>query len=299
MLEKEMLDILDRIDMFKYAYDIVRIVDPIKREVVRFKNKNTDASVMKCFDFWAKNKVCDNCISMKAYHENKTLVKLDNNINSSYLLMAIPYDLDEKRIVFELFKDLSDSFVLESGDEYLNSDLHHVIEDLNHLLMKDVLTDVFNRRYILEKLPVDIINTNQSNQQLSVIMFDIDYLKEINDTYGHQAGDLVIKGCAMCASACLENTTDWVARYGGEEFLVCLPGSDRKKAYEIADRIRMTIENNEFTYKDTIIKLTASFGISVLKPSYSVTMEKLIEVADQNLYKAKQNGRNRVVETEL
>lgn len=231
---------------------------------------------------------------MKAYNENKTLVKLEYNTQSSYLVMAIPYTVSDRRIIVELLKDISDSFVLDSYDNHLQSDLHSVIENLNNLLMKDALTDVYNRRYIMEKLPVDIINANLSNQQLSLIMFDIDFLKKINDQYGHQAGDIAIKGVANCASACLDRKADWIARYGGEEFVVCLPGADKQKAFEIANKIRGKIQNEEFIYKDMTIKLTASFGISILDIGYQVTIEKLIEIADTNLYKAKQNGRNRV-----
>ena len=294
MVDAEVFDILHRIDIFKNVYEVIRIVDPIKKEVINFQNENFESSEIRCYNFWGKNNVCDNCISIKAYHENKTLVKLEYNINSSYLVMAIPYDLNNRRIIIELLKDISDSFVLDIFDNHLKSDLHSVIQNLNNLLMKDALTEVYNRRYIIEKLPVDIINANLSNQQLSLIMFDVDFLKEINDNYGHQAGDMAIKGSAICASACLDRKADWIARYGGEEFVVCLPGADKHKAFEIADRMRSKIQNEEFTYKDNSIKLTASFGISILQPGYQVTMEQLIEIADNNLYKAKQNGRNRV-----
>lgn len=294
MVDAEVLDILHRIDMFKNVYEIVRVVDPIKKEVVSIQNQNIISSNVRCFDFWGRNNACDNCISIKAYHENKSLVKLEHNINGSYLVMAIPYALKGRRIIIELLKDISDSYVLDSSDTHLKSDLYSVIDNLNNLLMKDALTEVYNRRYIIEKLPVDIINANLLNQQLSLLMFDIDYFKKINDNYGHQAGDVAIKGIAVCAASCLERKADWIARYGGEEFVVCLPGADKHKAFEIAERIRVKIQNEEFTYKDYTIKSSASFGISNLQPGHQVTMEQLIESADRNLYKAKQNGRNRI-----
>ena len=157
MVDAEVFDILHRIDIFKNVYEVIRIVDPIKKEVINFQNENFESSEIRCYNFWGKNNVCDNCISIKAYHENKTLVKLEYNINSSYLVMAIPYDLNNRRIIIELLKDISDSFVLDIFDNHLKSDLHSVIQNLNNLLMKDYNTHIFYQIFLSEYVPKTLI----------------------------------------------------------------------------------------------------------------------------------------------
>lgn len=294
MVENEAVELLENVEAYKKIYEIVRLVDPVRKEVIGYKNNVLESMQIRCFDFWEKDTACKNCISFRAYHENKTYLKVENSSNKSYLVMAIPYELSDRRVVIELLKDISESMFLESEDTVLKSNLLSVIDQLNSLILKDALTEIYNRRYIIEKLPVDIINASLLMQPISIIMFDLDFLKKINDTYGHQAGDIVIKGSANCALSCLERKTDWVARYGGEEFIVTLPGAELNKAIEIAEEIRKRIEKEDFQYNDEHIQVTASFGICNIIPEPKTTMEEVIEKADKNLYKAKKNGRNKI-----
>ena len=294
MIDNELVEILQNVDIYNRVYEVIRLVDPVKKEVISYKNNVIESMPVRCFDFWGKDNVCDNCISIRAFNENKTYVKMEYNNDKSYLVMAIPYELSDRRIVIELLKDITESIVLDTRDNSLKSDILSIVDHLNTLILKDPLTGIYNRRYISEKLPVDIVNASLLDQPLSIIMFDIDFLKRINDTYGHQAGDFVIKGSASCASHCLERKADWVARYGGEEFIVALPGADLEKTLEVAEKIRSKIEKEDFKYKDEIIRITASFGVCNMVPSQRHTMEEFIEIADKKLYQAKNNGRNRV-----
>ena len=294
MIDNDLIEILKSVDIYNRVYEVVRLVDPVKKEVVTYKNNVIESLPVRCFDFWGRDNICDNCISIRAFNENKTYLKMDYNDNKSYMVMAVPYELDDGRIVIEMLKDITDSIVLDERDSSLKSDILSIVDHLNTLILKDSLTEIYNRRYISEKLPVDIINASLLNQSLSVIMFDIDFLKRINDTYGHQAGDIAIKGSATCALGCLERKADWIARYGGEEFIVTLPGAGLDKALDIAEKMRSKIEKEDFKYKDELIKVTASFGICNMIPKQKMSMEELIEIADKKLYQAKNNGRNRV-----
>ena len=129
-------------------------------------------------------------------------------------------------------------------------------------------------------------------------MGDIDHFKKINDTYGHQMGDYVLKKIGTCLKESIRRELDWVARYGGEEFLIVLPETDISGSCCVAKRFRETIENMKIKFKGKQVNITASFGVSSFEPSdnfHKVTAEMMIKDADKFLYEAKNGGRNRVV----
>lgn len=119
-------------------------------------------------------------------------------------------------------------------------------------------------------------------------MADIDFFKKVNDTYGHLTGDYTLKHFSEIISKNLKRESDWVARYGGEEFLMCLPSAGPDYAKEIAENIRQKIEDSEFVDGEHQFKITASFGVCSMNPSYGSNIEAMIECADRNLYKAKE-----------
>ncbi len=125
-------------------------------------------------------------------------------------------------------------------------------------------------------------------------MADIDFFKIVNDTYGHLAGDEVLKSFADTLSGGLKRESDWVSRFGGEEFLVCLPGAGIQRASEVAEKLRKAIESKEILFNGNRINITASFGVCSIKPIQGSKIESFIECADKMLYAAKNNGRNRV-----
>jgi diguanylate cyclase (GGDEF)-like protein len=126
-------------------------------------------------------------------------------------------------------------------------------------------------------------------------MIDIDFFKKINDFYGHLIGDEVIKTVALTCNERLRRT-DVIGRYGGEEFAILLPATNMENAMNVAESIRMQIEEMETTYSEHKIRVTVSIGISTVKGNVSedIDMDHLIDQADMALYQAKNNGRNRV-----
>ncbi len=157
---------------------------------------------------------------------------------------------------------------------------------------RDGLTNLYNVRHFKLLLEAEFKNVSiYKSRPLSVVMTDIDNFKPINDTYGHPAGDLVLKEFAkIIESLCRQ--IDVVARYGGEEFIIMLVGADKKAAIDVSEKIRRAIENKKFNIKDKVISTTVSIGVA--EYTNEKTKEELIENADQVLYKAKQGGKNRV-----
>ena len=157
---------------------------------------------------------------------------------------------------------------------------------------RDPLTSLYNRRYFEDEVHKRITKARQENGIYCVLMTDVDLFKRVNDTYGHKTGDKVLMELAYTSEKVLREC-DIVARYGGEEFVIFLAGVDAEQAYSVAERLRETISELRVPSDDgRIVQFTISIGISSSKVSDNI--DTLIKTADEALYKAKQNGRNRV-----
>ena len=170
-------------------------------------------------------------------------------------------------------------------------------ESLRQQSIRDPLTGIFNRRYLEETLQREFSRARRLNQPLSIIMFDIDHFKAVNDSYGHEAGDVVLQSIARELQS-IVRTEDIVCRFGGEEFVVVMPGMDFKKAAARASLILQAVRNLELLVGETkLIKITMSAGVASF-PSHGKTPAEVLQAADQALFQAKKLGRDRVVEAE-
>ncbi len=294
MYERDIEEIIHKVSILEHAYDKIRIVDPTNNTVINLADNRSEDLPENCYDFWKKNQTCNNCISMKAYREKDTFIKLEYSENDVYMVTAIPIELSDRTVVLELLKNATHNIIVGMNGENAANDFHAMLDTLKELAIKDSLTGIYNRRYINEKLPLDLINARLSDYSISIIMVDIDFFKKVNDTYGHLIGDCVLKGFANTLKRCLMRENDWVARYGGEEFLICLPGAPLSFAAKLAENVRRKIESTTNDCGDVKISVTASFGVASITPKCVTTMDELIENADKKLYEAKRNGRNRV-----
>ena len=163
---------------------------------------------------------------------------------------------------------------------------------LTLLSQTDTLTQLYNQGYWRERCASEFMSHKNSGRIVSMIIFDIDHFKVVNDTYGHPFGDEVLKGIAD-AIRDKSKKQDITGRFGGEEFTSLLIDTDLESAKLVAERLRKAIEAIHFEYQGTVVKVTASFGIAQITPSIT-DHEKLIEVADLGLYIAKNNGRNQI-----
>ncbi len=182
----------------------------------------------------------------------------------------------------------------------LQFELERANEALQKLSSRDHLTGAFNRRSLEKDLEEMLERAKIEGENLSLIMFDIDRFKKINDLNGHLVGDCVLKILVKLISFNLR-PEDNIYRYGGEEFIILLPGTSKENAIKVAQRLRVMIENHNFCYRGYIEKdiptlypqITCSFGVASF-PDDGNSPEKLLLKVDQALYKAKKNGRNRV-----
>jgi diguanylate cyclase (GGDEF)-like protein len=200
--------------------------------------------------------------------------------------------------------ELIDEYVLRDGDfikigrtifKFLsgNNIENSYHEEIYRLTTIDGLTQIYNKRYFLETLEREISRAHRYRRELSLIMFDIDFFKKINDTYGHLAGDYVLKQLASVIKARIRRE-DIMARYGGEEFAIVLPEIDSYNAAQFAEKIRKLVEKTLFKFEETKIPVTISVGVSSVIPDMHDPAE-FIKAADEKLYQAKSQGRNQVV----
>lgn len=192
-------------------------------------------------------------------------------------------------------KPISPPIVLMRVNNHMK--LTRALAKLSELSSTDGLTNLANRRYLDARIEKECSGIRRPIAPLSLILADIDYFKNFNDTYGHLAGDDCLKKISRILTRTVQRSSDLVARYGGEEFCCLLPYSDHENAMFIANKIRENILAEKIVHQgsDVLEFLTASFGVVTIMPDGGIRPEELIEMADKNLYSAKAGGRNNVV----
>ncbi len=166
-----------------------------------------------------------------------------------------------------------------------------LFNEIKMLSIHDGMTGVFNHAYVIGEVDSEIERAKRYDATFSLILLDVDNFKEINDSYGHLAGDFVLKSMAQLIEKNLR-TIDMVGRYGGEEFIVILPQTDLKNAHIAGERLRQAVEATTFLHDDKMIQLTISLGVATYQDGKNT--QSLIKIADDNLYRAKKEGKNKI-----
>ena len=183
--------------------------------------------------------------------------------------------------------------------ERLSGELRTVNEKLRNLAFRDGLTGLYNHRYFQEMIGTELLKARRYQRPLSLVMVDIDHFKKVNDNFGHQCGDMVLRQLSELIAR-LIRATDSAARYGGEEFAVVLPETEPPGARVLAERLRNAVIQNSFSTPRGPLYLTISLGVSCYLPACGdVGKDELIEATDTALYQAKTTGRNRSCLLEL
>jgi diguanylate cyclase (GGDEF)-like protein len=178
----------------------------------------------------------------------------------------------------------------QAGIAVENARLYETTERLSRT---DGLTLLYNHRFFQERIREEFKRSDRFRQTLALLMIDVDDFKRINDTFGHQAGDRVLRRIARVLRESLR-AVDVAARYGGDEFAIILPDTDLREASEVAERLRRSVEKHPFFVGGTSVTLTLSLGAAARLPQSPVLSEELIKMADHALFQAKTGGRNTV-----
>jgi len=213
-------------------------------------------------------------------------VEGDLNISKEFFENVI-----KKKVCDEIEIDGEKYWVLKKDDYYI-IDKFECLKELRENAIYDALTKCYNKKQILEFLN-KFLNSylRYKNPYFSVAMFDIDHFKKINDTYGHLAGDFILRELAEVVREQMRKS-DICGRFGGEEFLIILPETKVVGAMKFANRLKEAVENHEFIFNKVKIPVTISIGITGV--SFNDSIESLLSRVDEALYEAKRKGRNRV-----
>lgn len=234
--------------------------------------------------------------------DKKIVKKLESGniriIDSGYEGTGTRKDGSEFPIIFNI------SEIWTSSRKFLNiafmdiSDRKQVESFLQEQALHDGLTGLYNKRAIQSIFKDELERSIRYGRSFALLMLDIDHFKNLNDTYGHQAGDEVLKGLALIIKKSIRKV-DKAARYGGEEFVIILPEAEKEDAFKVAEKLRSNVESHQFAAgqnsgQEAQIKSTISIGVAGF-PEDGAAMDSLISAADKALYAAKRSGRNRVV----
>jgi diguanylate cyclase (GGDEF)-like protein len=224
----------------------------------------------------------------------KELANLDITNEHLNIHFSIPTDNIEDTRVFNAWVNKVRSGDMTFGSVILIQDITdniHLMKQLEDAAYTDGLTGIFNRRHFMELVLAQIERTRRAQAPSCVLLFDLDFFKNVNDTYGHLAGDEVLRFVAQKVKRTVR-TYDIVARYGGEEFVVFLSDTDIETATQLAERIRENISAAPCVYEGIEIPITCSIGVT--KVDENALVDDVLKRADQAMYQAKESGRNRV-----
>ncbi|GBE00283.1 phytochrome-like protein cph2 [bacterium BMS3Abin07] len=312
-LHNESFELLSTLDIGKLCKRIVKAVNGISGEpVALFLKKEKMYELVASYNIIAPEKksymmgdtLLDICIknSQRLYlsdvssHKKKVLPFKTGDIASVICFPMVYEDsmqglvvtISGKKNAFNIYQmDLMDVLTNQASVSIANARLHH---DIEKMAITDGLTGLYNHRYFQERLAEEFRRIGRNRIPLSLIITDIDFFKNVNDTYGHPAGDVVLKGVSDIIKSRMRET-DMAARYGGEEFALILINTNPGGAKQIAEDLRRSVEKTDFPGAG---RISISLGISSF-PADADSKEELIKKADEALYFAKENGRNRSV----
>jgi diguanylate cyclase (GGDEF)-like protein len=200
-------------------------------------------------------------------------------------------------IVYAVYNSVREDQRRQDALEREKMELLHESNRMRHHAEHDGLTGLWNHRVIVERLGEEMVRSLRDGTALSVILADIDHFKMVNDTFGHLAGDLVLKEIGTVFARTLR-PYDCVGRYGGEEFLLILPNCGMESALMRGEQLRAAVQSARIRDGETLLQVTASFGVASVLPSQNEA-ETVIRAVDAALYRAKSSGRNRVIQAEM
>ena len=225
------------------------------------------------------------------YERNQTML-LDLFISLVVVLVAGLYFSIRKQIAEQKKYALQ----LEKKVEIRTDSLSQANRKLELLSNIDGLSEIYNRRYFDQTLHQELLNHCRDGRPLSLIIIDIDYFKRYNDYYGHLAGDDCIREVSRTLNQICQRDVDTVARYGGEEFTVILPHTDSDNAFELSERVRLSIMSKRIPHIQSLVSdvITVSIGVTTIVPNKMTKADEFVSFADCALYKSKNGGRNKV-----
>lgn len=246
-------------------------------------------------EFKFLKKLSEHVTQYDPHTNNFSLTRTDRQDEVGIIHNSIIAMVDKINVFADMLDETNKSLAIKVEER--TKELQDANLKLQELSTTDSLTQLPNRRHLENHLQNVWELAKRNSVAITIIMFDIDYFKQVNDTYGHIVGDFVLKDVAQLAKSSLKRSSDFIARYGGEEFIIVLYDTDIKGAEELCATIQTNLKAVDgFEYRGVKLKpITMSFGVGSVIPYDTSPYQNLINLADMALYQAKHSGRNRVV----
>lgn len=255
--------------------------------------------IVECLKYDAFNHLCESLKSTHTYYRKISMpIKDIRGDDIAKALIFFDYKKEYQIIQYAIISaviviTLIGLFIFVFFYRYLSGLAYRIEGSEKTLLeygMRDGLTQLYNHVTFYELFNKELKRLKRNQDPLALLFIDIDYFKKINDQYGHQVGDVVLKELSHCIHNFIRES-DWACRYGGEEFALIMPCTSEEEAFKAAERLRLIVEKNRFNEKDKVVHITISIGVSVVGKKGD-SAENIISNADKALYLAKRSGRN-------
>lgn len=281
---KEMPDELNQQHNGLSFFESYRLVDPYTNDVYNIVDGKIVRLPGKCYEIWGRSEPCGNCTSRRALSEGKKIVKLEYAMDRVTLINCLPTVFDAEQYVLELAEDVSESFMVNLPVDQDNSDIGELIQRFNNLLIRDTFTGLFNKNYLSQRLAQLI----RKAEPFCVALIDIDQFKKVNDTYGHIAGDEVIKVIAAKIHKMMEDPDVCGVRFGGDEFFLLFKNKSLMQANTLCKALYERIAGYTFGQPETPFSIRISYGTGEYRNGD--TAISLIQRIDARMYDMKRNG---------
>ncbi|MDP4144302.1 MAG: diguanylate cyclase [Bacillota bacterium] len=260
-------------------YDSISYINPITKRILELDNEKKVSRVKYCYNFWNRNERCTNCIAMRAYNEDKPQMKIDYNSQKIFMAFAQPIVVDSKKYVVEMYKDITNSGLVEDIENKNKEEIASIIKKMNEKDVIDRLTGINNERYVKEALPNDIHESNHGKKPLAIIKVCLESIDLIKDRHGHKAIEYLIFETADILMKTIGNNNGWVARCGNEEFFIVLRNTDSQVGVQDIEMIRKNIMDKKYYYDGNEIDIDINIALLINKGDYS--SHNIIEVLNE------------------
>lgn len=267
--------------------DFYRLVEPTTHIVYNYADKKLIKMDYFCYDIWGLGVPCINCISKHACQCTKKYYKLEFLDGIIYFITAFPIKLNGMSLSLELIKNVTDSMFVSNHTDKRNEEIQSFVSRFNHMVVHDSFTGLYNKTFINDEIENTLDQINSLHQHVNVVcaLIDIDQFKNINDTYGHYMGDIVIKRISDILKNYTYSSRIWAGRLGGDEFCIFFKNYTLEEAQKKCNIIKQNINNQEYFKGSNKFTVTVSMGIA---PLYETdNLQTFLDKLDTNLYAEK------------
>lgn len=288
-------EIKEKIGLIEGTYDIIRVVDPINKNSIVVESGEIKYVEGTCYDFLKRGLACKNCISMRAYNEKDTVIKMEYLDNKIFMITATPILIEGRTYILETLKNISQNEKLSKNNcEY--SIIQGIINEVNDEYIFDKVSGVYNRKYLDERLPVDINICNINGDPLSIIKITIDYLKSIEYRYGKDIENKLIREVIKIAEELIDNNSGWIGRYNSDTFFMVLKKIDDVKVKDILGKAKKLFSNFIFKDKDIRAEITVNLESYCVSKNKEENVEYILREIQEQFYG--ENAENKELEND-